>query len=141
MVVTSTKGYFLTILGSCYAKNNDATILNHMLCTNVEDLKGWFQEDDVFVVDRGFWDSLDLLKELVINAEMPRLLSKGEKQMTSLDANASRLVTKVSYSSMYVCWHLKKINKSLMIYYFCDVKQMKKYPIIQFTVTCINENL
>ena len=77
-----------------------------------QDLKGWFQEDDVFVVDRGFRDSLDVLKELGIHAEMPRLLSKGEKQMSSLDANASRLVTKVSCSSMYVCWHLKKINIS-----------------------------
>lgn len=33
------------------------------------------------------------------------------------------------------------------IYYFCDVKQRQKYrirykyPIIQFTVACINENL
>ena len=79
-----------------------------MLCTNVEDLKGWFQEDDVFVVDRGFRDSLDVLKEHVIHVEMPRLLSKGEKLMTSLDDNAFRLVTKVSCNSMYVCWHLKK---------------------------------
>lgn len=78
------------------ARNNDATILNHMLHNNVEDLKGWFHEDDVFVVDRGFRDSLEMLEELGIRAEMPRLMSRGQKQMTTLDANASRLVTKVS---------------------------------------------
>ena len=120
MVVTSTDGYFLTVLGPYLAKNNDATILNHMLSTNVEDLKGWFQEDDVFVVDRGFRDSLDVLKELGIRAEMPRLLSKGEKQMTSLDANASRLVTKVSCSSTYLCRHLKN-NKYIINEKTCHI--------------------
>lgn len=100
MVVTSTDGYFLTVLGPYLARNNDATILNHMLHTNVEDLKGWFHEDDVFVVDRGFRDSVDMLEELGIRAEMPRLMSRGQKQMTTLDANASRLVTKVS------CFHI-----------------------------------
>ena len=120
MVVTSTDGYFLTVLGPYLAKNNDATILNHMLSTNVEDLKGWFQEDDVFVVDRGFRDSLDVLKELGIRAEMPRLLKKGEKQMTSLDANASRLVTKVSCSSTYLCRHLKN-NKYIINEKTCHI--------------------
>ncbi|XP_052696026.1 uncharacterized protein LOC128174533 [Crassostrea angulata] len=97
MVVTSTDGYFLTVLGPYLARNNDATILNHMLHTNVEDLKGWFHEDDVFVVDRGFRDSVDMLEELGIRAEMPRLMSRGQKQMTTLDANASRLVTKIRW--------------------------------------------
>ncbi|XP_034316546.2 uncharacterized protein [Magallana gigas] len=97
MVVTSTDEYFLTVLGPYLARNNDATILNHMLHTNVEDLKGWFHEDDVFVVDRGFRDSVDMLEELGIRAEMPRLMSRGQKQMTTLDANASRLVTKIRW--------------------------------------------
>lgn len=82
------------------ARNNDATILNHMFHTNVEDLKGWFHEDDVFVVDRGFRDSVEMLEELGIRAEMPRLMTRGQKQMTTSDANASRLVTKVS------CFHI-----------------------------------
>jgi GTP-dependent phosphoenolpyruvate carboxykinase len=96
MVVTSTDGYFLTVLGPYLARNNDATILNYMLKSNVEDIKGWFQEDDVFVIDRGFRDSLQLLEELGIKGEMPRLMGKGDKQMSTSDANASRLVTKVS---------------------------------------------
>ena len=96
MVVTSTDGYFLTVLGPYLARNNDATILNYMLKSNIEDIKGWFQEDDVFVIDRGFRDSLQLLEELGIKGEMPRLMGKGDKQMSTSDANASRLVTKVS---------------------------------------------
>lgn len=91
------------------ARNNDATILNHMLHNNVEDLKGWFHEDDVFVVDRGFRDSVELLEELGIRAEMPRLMSRGQKQMTTLDANASRLVTKVS------CFHILITRPFLLV--------------------------
>ena len=80
MVVTSTDGYFLTVLRPYLSKNNDVTILNHMLCTNVEYFEGWFQDDDILVVDRGFRDSLDMLKELGIHAEMPRLLSKKKSR-------------------------------------------------------------
>ncbi|KAH3891675.1 hypothetical protein DPMN_015780 [Dreissena polymorpha] len=77
-------------------KNNDAAILNHMLKTNIDDIRGLLREGDVFVVDRGFRDALPLLKDLGINAEMPAIMQKGEKQLTTGEANASRLVTKVS---------------------------------------------
>ena len=98
MVITTTSGYFISILGPYLAdgKNNDASILNHILNQNVEDIKSWIEEDDIFVVDRGFRDSLSLLEDLGIKAEMPRFLSKGQKQMSTEDANMSRLVTKVS---------------------------------------------
>ena len=97
MVVVTTTGYFVTVLGPYLAdcKNNDAAILKHMFNTNVEDIKEWVQDDDIFVVDRGFRDSLELLDDLGIKAQMPSFLTKGQKQMTTDEANASRLVTKV----------------------------------------------
>ena len=81
MVITTTSGYFISILGPYLAdgKNNDASILNHILNQNVEDIKSWIEEDDIFMVDRGFQDSLSLLEDLGIKAEMPRFLSKGQK--------------------------------------------------------------
>ncbi|XP_052247599.1 uncharacterized protein LOC127855818 isoform X1 [Dreissena polymorpha] len=78
-------------------KNNDAAILNHMLKTNIDDIRGLLREGDVFVVDRGFRDALPLLKDLGINAEMPAIMQKGEKQLTTGEANASRLVTKIRW--------------------------------------------
>jgi hypothetical protein len=42
-----------------------------MINTNVEDIKSWVREDDIFVVDRGFRDALELLKDLGIKAELP----------------------------------------------------------------------
>ncbi|XP_062566452.1 uncharacterized protein LOC134228771 [Saccostrea cucullata] len=99
MVVVSTDGYFLSVVGPYLAdyKNNDASILNHMLKTNVEDMKNWFKDDDVFIVDRGFRDAIEVLEEFGIKAQMPCLLGKGDKQMSDLDANASRLVTKIRW--------------------------------------------
>lgn len=98
MVVVSTDGYFLTVVGPYLAdsRNNDASILNHMLKSNIEDIKNWFEDDDIFIVDRGFRDALGVLGEFGIKAYMPHLLAKGERQMPTPDANASRLVTKAS---------------------------------------------
>ena len=97
MVFVTTTGYFVSVIGPYLAdiRNNDASILNHILKKNVEQIKNWVTEDDVFIVDRGFRDSLDLLESLGIKSEMPRFLKKGEKQMSTEDSNASRMVTKV----------------------------------------------
>ena len=58
----------------------------------------WIQEDDIFIVDRGFRDAIPLLQDLGIQAEMPKFMIKGQKQLSTEDANSSRLVTKVSNS-------------------------------------------
>ncbi|XP_062577231.1 uncharacterized protein LOC134239089 [Saccostrea cucullata] len=99
MVIVTTTGYFVSILGPYLAdnKNNDASILQHIIKTNAEDIRSWLSEDDIFIVDRGFRDALPLLEDLGIQAEMPRFLLKGQNQMTTDDANMSRLVTKVRW--------------------------------------------
>ena len=73
MVIVTTTGYVLTVLGPYFAdqRNNDASILTHMMTKNVENVKEWIQEDDVFVVDRGFRDSLDLLEDLGFKQKCP----------------------------------------------------------------------
>ena len=98
MVVVTTTGHFVAIVGPYLAdhKNNDAAILNHMLKSNIDNIREFLQEGDILVVDRGFRDSLALLADMGIQAEMPALMPKGQKQMTTDDANTSRLVTKVS---------------------------------------------
>lgn len=99
MVVVSTTGYIVSILGPYYSdcKNNDSAILKHMIWNNVEEIKKWIQEDDIFVVDRGFRDSLDMLENIGMKAKMPHFLSKGQKQHSTSEANATRLVTKVRW--------------------------------------------
>ena len=58
MMLAATDGYILAILGPCLAngKNSDAKITENMLNSNSEDIRNWFREGDVLIVDRGFRD-------------------------------------------------------------------------------------
>lgn len=69
MIIVSTTGYFVSVLGPYIARNNDATILNHIMRSKLEDIRSWVQEDDICVVDRGFRDSLDYLEQMKIKAK------------------------------------------------------------------------
>ncbi|XP_078340851.1 uncharacterized protein LOC111112081 [Crassostrea virginica] len=99
MIVVTTSGYIVSVLGPYLAdsKNNDASILKHMIHHNAEELRNWLQEDDVFVVDRGFRDAQDVLEDIGIRMEMPAFMKRGTKQMPTLDSNLSRIVTKVRW--------------------------------------------
>ncbi|CAC5415677.1 unnamed protein product [Mytilus coruscus] len=96
MIVCTTTGYYVSVFRPYLAdyRNNDASILTHMLKTNVEEIRDWVNEEDIFVLDRGFRDAIPILEDLGIQAEMPRFLKKGDKQFSTEDANMPRLVTK-----------------------------------------------
>ncbi|CAC5385204.1 unnamed protein product [Mytilus coruscus] len=59
MLIVGADGYILNVMGPYFADyhNNDASITKHLFETNAEDIKNWFQENDVLVVDRGFIDA------------------------------------------------------------------------------------
>ncbi|VDI01203.1 Hypothetical predicted protein [Mytilus galloprovincialis] len=99
MVFVTTTGYFVSVMGPYLAdsKNNDANILKHIIASDNEQIKSWLQKDDVFIVDRGFRDSIDLLEELGIQTEMPSFLKKGQAQFTTEESNTSRLITKIRW--------------------------------------------
>ncbi|XP_062602094.1 uncharacterized protein LOC134263728 [Saccostrea cucullata] len=99
MMIVSTTGYIIAAIGPYLAdgKNSDAKILNHILATNVQEIKSWIKEDDILIVDRGFRDSAGVLSELGINMEMPSFLKKGQKQHSTEEANSSRLITKIRW--------------------------------------------
>lgn len=98
MMIVSTTGYIVSVLGPYLAdpKNNDSSILNHSILLNTEEIQRWIKEDDIFVVDRGFRDSESVLNDLGIRMEMPAFIPKGQKQLSTEEANNSRLVTKVN---------------------------------------------
>lgn len=99
MVFVSTSGYFVSVMGPYLAdgKNNDASIMKHIIAHDLEAITDWLEEDDVFVVDRGFRDSIDILNEIGVHTEMPSFLKKGQKQLTVEESNTSRLVTKIRW--------------------------------------------
>ncbi|XP_048741615.2 uncharacterized protein LOC125655389 [Ostrea edulis] len=99
MMIVSTTEYIVSVLGPYLAdpKNNDSSILNHSIHSNTDEIKTWVREDDIFVVDRGFRDSESLLNDLGIRMEMPAFIPRGQKQLSTEEANSSRLVTKVRW--------------------------------------------
>ncbi|CAC5387950.1 unnamed protein product [Mytilus coruscus] len=95
------------------AKNNDAAITKHMISVNAEGMNEWLETSDVCVVDRGFRDVIDFLREQGYNVEMPVYLKKGSKQHPVEEANASRLVTKVR-------WVVESVNARIKQWRFFD---------------------
>ncbi|VDI60677.1 Hypothetical predicted protein [Mytilus galloprovincialis] len=69
--------YWVPILQT--EKNNDAAIIKHMIVVNAEGMNEWLETSDVCVVDRGFRDVVDFLREQGYNVEMPVYLKKGSK--------------------------------------------------------------
>ncbi|XP_076081629.1 uncharacterized protein LOC143052466 [Mytilus galloprovincialis] len=115
MVIVGTDGYILSVLGPYFAngKNNDAAITKHMISVNAEGMNEWLETSDVCVVDRGFRDVVDFLREQGYNVEMPVYLKKGSKQHPVEEANASRLVTKVR-------WVVESVNARVKQWRFFD---------------------
>jgi hypothetical protein len=75
MVIVTTTGYFIAVHGPylANAKNNNASsILTQIIKNNLDDIKHWVNENDIFIVDRGFRDALPLLEEIGIKGEIQR---------------------------------------------------------------------
>jgi len=56
MMVTTTDGYIVNVLGPYFAdgKNNDAAITKPMFETNADSISQWMLQDDILILDRGF---------------------------------------------------------------------------------------
>lgn len=81
MIVVIILGYIVFVLGLYLVdfKNLDVKILMYMIEINVEEIKDWIQEDDIFIVDRGFRDVEVLLSDIGIYIEMFFFLICGVK--------------------------------------------------------------
>lgn len=79
MVFVSSTGYIISVISLYFGdgKNNDDQSLNHIIRNDTEEFKQWRSEEDIIIEDRGFRDSLELIQELGIQAEMPSSVKKG----------------------------------------------------------------
>ena len=92
--VCTTDGYIVDFFGPYIGTSNDAKILNDIL-ENTE-LKSLLKPNDCFVVDRGFRDVIKKIESMGYSIIMPALRS-SEKQLTTKQANESRVVTKIRW--------------------------------------------
>ncbi|XP_041983275.1 uncharacterized protein LOC121736257 [Aricia agestis] len=92
-LITCTDGYILDVLGPYPATMSDADILKNEFISENTPLRRYFQPGDVFILDRGFRDSLPLLRECGYSIQVPSSREEGESQLSTLEANHSRKVT------------------------------------------------
>ncbi|CAK1587675.1 unnamed protein product [Parnassius mnemosyne] len=86
-------GYIIDILGPYHATTSDADIINNEFIYESSSLRQYFESGDVFILDRGFRDSLPLLERCGYQVHVPLSPADGESQLTTRDANKSRAVT------------------------------------------------
>lgn len=116
VMLVAPDGYIIDIEGPYYAdaRNNDSSILNQEFTINEELMNLWFQRGDILILDRGYRDSIPLLESKGIVVKMPALLKRGQKQLTTEEANESRLITKTRWLVEARNGHIKSKFKLLL---------------------------
>ncbi|XP_045457339.1 uncharacterized protein LOC123667489 [Melitaea cinxia] len=91
-LIVCTDGYILDVLGPYAATTSDATIMRTIMEHEDSPWHWFLRPNDVFILDRGFRDSISSIQEFGYNPQMPPSRSRGE-QLTTEEANKSRLIT------------------------------------------------
>ena len=136
MSVVFPDGYVLDTIGPFYGTDNDAKITKKIIDT-ISDLRTWLNEEDIFIVDRGFRDVLELLESSGFESHMPSYLKQGQTQHEGIEANNDRRCTKTrwvveSYHGRLKQWRMFK--EQLSSNFFLNVIG----ELVQITTSCLN---
>lgn len=118
-------GYIVDASGPYAATKSDAVILKDMLHSD-EGVLNWFlRPGDVFILDRGFRDAMEDLHLFGYEAVMPHSKQKNQDQLTTEQANQSRLVTICRWVIEVVNGRFKRDFKLFRQSYFnCAMRHM-----------------
>jgi len=105
-VICTTNGRIVDVYGLYPANQNDATILQTILKTN-KDLRKLLKDNDHIVLDRGFRNAINTLQnDFNLKTHMPVCKNPNQKQLTTIEANESRMTTKTR-------WVVEVVNSKL----------------------------
>ncbi|XP_071578400.1 uncharacterized protein [Temnothorax nylanderi] len=132
-LIVAPDGYILDIHGPYFsdARNNDAAMLEREFQNDAGALREWLGENAIIIVDCGYRDVLPLLQNLGIETHMPPLLQEGQTQLSTEDANDSRLITKSRWIVEARNGHIKmifKFFKGIIAYH--HVIHLREYYLI-----------
>ena len=130
--MVTTIGYIVSIFGPFFSdnNNNDASILKRIMNNNCDNILNWMDDNDIMIVDRGFRDSLGVLKAFGIDVAMPSFMSSHQKQLDVQQANNIHFVT-------MLCWVVESVNSRMKRFrWFNQVIPNSSLPCIQ-DFTCI----
>lgn len=105
-------GKIANVFGPYKATENDATIMDKILTEHPEAFQQ-LRNNDVMVVDRGFRDSVENLKKAGYMVQIPEFVKDKKKnsQLSTREANESRLVTKTRFMVENRNGHIKIVFK------------------------------
>lgn len=99
-------GHIIEVCGPYAATTNDATILNNLLDGPERAIHWLLCSGDIFILDRGFRDSIASLETHGYIGIMPQSQARRGSQLATIDANKSRLCT--------ICrWPVEVVNGRL----------------------------
>lgn len=97
MKLIAVDGTIIDIFGPFPANKNDAEIIS--IVFNTFPIENIFRPGDVVLLDRGFRDAVKFLKDKNLDVRIPEFIAKGTNgQLTTLQDNKSRIVTKMRYA-------------------------------------------
>lgn len=111
MMIVTTNGYIVHALGPYKAGQNDARILQEIdQTTNVFTS---LRDGDILLLDRGFRDCVDYFKAKGMDVKMPALIQRSANgtQLSTIDANKTRLVTALRFVVEARNGHMKTVYK------------------------------
>ena len=127
MLAVCPDGFIAAVWGGYPGSINDASIMSEILQKNI-----WtnLQVGDVFIVDRGFRDSIADINAKGFVGKMPAFLNTPSSAFTTEQANKSRCITKIRYIVEVVNGRLKEwfsyfdktIENTALPYLFIDFK-------------------
>lgn len=112
-LIVAPDGFIVDVHGPYFSdtRNNDAAILGNELEDDLQNIRQWIQEGDIFVVDRGYRDVVEFLETLNLNCEIPPFLPRNRQQFTTEEANYARKITKTRWIVESRNGHLKSLYK------------------------------
>ena len=94
--ICTSDGFIVDFFGPYFGSSNDSSILNEIMQNN-DQFTSLLKVNDCFVLDRGFRDSVNMLKTKGYHVKMPAFKGQKRKQISCEESNNSRIVTKVRW--------------------------------------------
>lgn len=139
MNITTCDGTIVFTIAPFPAVQNDATILKHLLNNTV--IFDNLVQGDILLLDRGFRDVVEDVESKGLIVKMPSLVQAGSNrkgQLSTKDANRSRLVTALRFIVETRNGHLKSIWK-MFNNIWCSYYQLNLSVDVEICSALINK--
>lgn len=117
-LIVCSDGYIIDILGPFAATKSDASIMSDFINDENSVFHWFFEQNDVLILDRGFRDCVPGLEACGYKVHLPPTKESNDTQLSTEQANKSRLVTLCRWVVEVINGRFKRDFKLLRQDYF-----------------------